>query len=82
MTAVLDRVPVERISERARAASPGHVVLTVIAAVLMGAGWLAFQAWKVIGKVLAAGWFAAAWTGSAVAEGWVSAQAAHRAGAS
>lgn len=75
MTAVLERVPVERISERARSASPGRVVLTVIAAVLFGLGWAAF-------KAVAVSWLVIAWCGSAVVEGWQSARAAQRAGAS
>jgi hypothetical protein len=68
LTTVLDRVPVERISERARTASPGRVVLTVIAAVLFGLGWVTY-------KALAGVWFVIAWCGAAVAEGWQSARA-------
>lgn len=75
MTAVLDRVPVERIGERARAAQPGRVAGTVIAAVLFGLGWLACKACAVT-------WLAMAWCGSAVIEGWQSARAGRRDGAS
>ena len=75
MTTVLDRVPVERISERARGADPARVVLTVIAGVLFGLGWAAW-------KVAAGAWLVIAWCGCAVAEGWQSARDPQRAGAS
>jgi uncharacterized membrane protein len=74
-TDVLDRVPVERISERARQVNPGRVALTVIAVVLFGLGWVTF-------KAFAGAWFVAAWCGSAVAEGWIAAKAGQRAGVS
>jgi hypothetical protein len=70
-TSVLDRVPVERISERAARARPGVVVLTVIAAVFFGLGWVTCKAFS-------GAWFAAAWCGSAVAEGWIAAKAAQQ----
>jgi hypothetical protein len=67
MTDVLDRIPVEQINARARQARPGRAVLTVIAAVLFGLGWVTFKTFTVT-------WFAVAWCGSAVAEGWIAAR--------
>jgi uncharacterized membrane protein YedE/YeeE len=75
---LLDRVPVDRISQRARAARPGRTVLAVIAGLLFGVGWLAYKACTVA-------WLAAVWCGSAVIEGWQAsrqAEAARRARAS
>jgi uncharacterized membrane protein YedE/YeeE len=69
---VAQRVPLDRIEDRARRARPGRAVLTVIAAVLFGLGWLAFRA-------CALSWLAVAWCGSAVIEGWQSAKAARQA---
>ena len=72
MTSLTERVPLDRIGQRARQARPGRAVLAVVALVLFGLGWLAF-------KVLAVAWFAVAWCGSAVIEGWQTAKAAQRA---
>jgi len=69
---VLDRIPIDDISARARQARPGRVLLTVVAAVLFGLGWLAYKACAVT-------WLAAAWCGSAVIEGWQQARAAQQA---
>jgi len=66
---LLDRVPVDRISQRARAARPGRTVLAVIAGLLFGLGWLAY-------KACAAAWLAVAWCGCAVIEGWQEARRA------
>jgi uncharacterized membrane protein YedE/YeeE len=71
LTSIAERVPLDRIEHRARQARPGRAVLAVIAAVLFGVGWL-------VCKACAAAWFAAAWCGSAVIEGWQSARAAQR----
>lgn len=60
---LLDRVPVDRISQRAHAARPGRTALVVVASVLFGLGWLAYRA-------CAVAWLAAVWGGSAVVEGW------------
>jgi hypothetical protein len=65
-TGVLDRVPVEEITARARAARPGHVLLTLIAAVLFAAGF-------VVAKVFAVVFLAGAWSLTAVQVGWESA---------
>jgi uncharacterized membrane protein YedE/YeeE len=67
LTSVTERIPLDRIESRARAARPGRTALTVIAAVLFGLGWLACKACAVT-------WLAVAWCGSAVAEGWVTAR--------
>ena len=67
-----DRIPLDRIGDRARQARPGRTVLVVIAAVLFGLGWAAF-------KACALSWLAIAWCGFALAEGWQSAKAGQRA---
>jgi len=67
-----DRVPLDRIEDRARQAHPGRTALVVIAAALFGLGWVAFRA-------CALGWLAVAWCGSAVIEGWLAAKAGQRA---
>jgi hypothetical protein len=60
MTALLERVvPVDEITAQARQARPGRAVLTVIAAVFFGIGWLA-------GRMV----FALAWCAVAVKVGW------------
>jgi len=58
-----ERIPLDRISERARAARPGRTALAVVAGLLFGLGWLAF-------KACAVAWLAVAWCGSAVIEDW------------
>jgi uncharacterized membrane protein YdjX (TVP38/TMEM64 family) len=63
MTAVLERVPVDRITAEARAAHPGRVLLTLIAGVLYGLGWLT-------AKTAAVAWLALAWSFAAVKVGW------------
>lgn len=63
MTAVLERVPVDRITAEARQIHPGRTLLTVIAGVLYGLGWLA-------AKTLAVAWLAVAWSFAAVKVGW------------
>lgn len=59
MAAVLDRVPVQRISDEARQVHFGRTVLTLIAALFYGLGWL-------VAKV----WLAVAWCATAVKVGW------------
>lgn len=54
MTALLDRVPVESITEQARQVRFWRTVLTLIAGLLFGAGW-------VVAKGFAVGWLAGAW---------------------
>jgi hypothetical protein len=72
LTSLTERVPLDRIEARARQAHPGRVILTLIAALLFGLGWLAY-------KTCAVTWLALAWCGSAVIEGWSSARAGQRA---
>jgi hypothetical protein len=74
MTTVAERVPLDRIEQRARAAHPGRTILTVIATLLFALGWVVY-------KAFALAWFGLAWCGSAVAEGWITARDAKRAGA-
>ena len=57
--AVLERVPVDRISAQARDVHAGRVLLTVFAALFFGLGWLAAKAW-----------LAVAWCAVAVKVGW------------
>jgi hypothetical protein len=63
MTSVAERVPLDRIGARARAAHPGRTALVVVASVLFGMGWLAY-------RLCAVAWLALVWCGSAVIEGW------------
>jgi hypothetical protein len=60
---VLQGVPVDRITTEARQVSFGRTMLTIIAAVLYGAGWL-------VAKVASVVWLAAAWCATAVKIGW------------
>jgi len=69
MTTVTERIPLERISQRAHAARPARTALAVVAGLLFGLGWLAF-------KAVAVAWLALAWCGSAVIEGWAEARKA------
>jgi hypothetical protein len=72
LTTLTERVPLDRIEQRARHARPGRAVLAVIASVLFGLGWLAC-------KTCAVTWLAAAWCAAAVIEGWQTARAGQRA---
>lgn len=65
---VLDRVPLEDINTRARDVAFGRTLLTIIAAVLYGLGWLT-------AKVLGGIWLALAWSAVAVKVGWTEARA-------
>jgi hypothetical protein len=62
-TSVLDRIDLDAISEQARQVRFWRTVLTVIAGVLFGAGWL-------VAKLFGVLWLAAAWSAVAVREGW------------
>jgi hypothetical protein len=62
-TTLLDRVPVDAITEQARAAKPGRAALTVIAGVLFGAGWVVYKAFAVL-------WLALSWCFTAARLGW------------
>jgi len=63
MTAVLDRVPVDEITAQAKQVKFGRAVLTLIAAVLFGLGWVTSRAFAVL-------WLAFAWSWTAVRVGW------------
>lgn len=63
MTTLLERVPVDRITARAREVHFGRSVLTLIAAVLFGLGWL-------VAKVFTVLWLALTWSWAAIALGW------------
>lgn len=68
MTAVLDRVPLDRISADAREVQFGRTLLTILAGIFYGIGWLAAKA---VGLL----WRAMAWVGVAVKVGWMEARA-------
>jgi hypothetical protein len=62
-TSLLERVPVDGITAQARQVHFWRTALTVVAALLFGAGWLA-------ARILGALWLGAAWSAVAVREGW------------
>ena len=66
-TSVLDRVPVDEIGRRAAEVMPGRTLLTVLAGVLFGLGWVTAKAFGVL-------WLVLTWSWAAVGVGW---QAAH-----
>jgi hypothetical protein len=66
-----DDVLTERITVEARKVHFWRTVLTVIAGILYGAGWLAY-------KVLAGTWFVLAWCGAALRVGWHEAHSTHQ----
>lgn len=69
MTAVLNRVPLDRISAEAREVHFGRLMLTIVAGILFGIGWLA-------AKSVALLWRAVAWVAVAVKIGWMEARTA------
>jgi hypothetical protein len=69
---VLDNVPVGRITAQAREVHFWRTVLTIIAGLLFGVGWLAY-------KTVAVTWLAGAWSAVAVREGWLEARKGQRA---
>lgn len=72
MATVLTRVPLRDINAQARDVEFGRTVLTILAAVLFGVGWLAA---KTVGAV----WLALAWSAVAVKVGWNEAHGSGRA---
>ncbi len=62
-TTLLDRVPVDAITEQARAAKPGRVALTVAAGVLFWSAWA-------VAKSLAVLWLGVSWCFTAMRLGW------------
>jgi hypothetical protein len=63
VTTLTERIPLDDITAQAHAVRPGRTVLTVIAAVLFGVGW-------VTARVFAVVWLSVMWSGVAVREGW------------
>lgn len=63
MTALTERIPLDGITAQAREVHFWRTVLTVIAALLFGLGW-------VMAKTFALVWLAFAWSAVAVREGW------------
>lgn len=63
MTAVLERVPVDRITAEARDVRFWRTVLTAIAGLLYGLGWVTAKAFTLL-------WLAIVWVGAAVKIGW------------
>lgn len=68
MAHALDRIPVERITVEARDVRFGRTVLTLIAGILFGIGWL-------IAKAVGALWLVVAWCATAIKVGWLEARA-------
>jgi hypothetical protein len=60
---MLDRVPVDEITQQAKQVKFGRAVLTLVAAVLFGLGWVTSRAFAVL-------WLAFAWSWTAVRVGW------------
>jgi uncharacterized membrane protein YedE/YeeE len=60
---LMDGQRLDRITAEARQVQFGRVVLTVLAAVLFGVGWVVARAFGVL-------WLVAAWTATAVRIGW------------
>lgn len=56
-------IPLDRISEQAERIKFGRTVLTILAGLLFGFGW-------VVAKVFAVIWLAVAWSAAAVTVGW------------
>ncbi len=67
MTAILDRVPVEEITAEAREVKFGRTLLTVIAGILYGIGWVVAKAFNGL-------WLVMAWCAVAVKLGWMEAR--------
>ena len=63
MTALTERLPLDEITAQAREVRFWRTVLTLVAAVLFGLGW-------VVAKAFGLAWLACAWSAVAVREGW------------
>ena len=63
MTAVLERVPVDRITAEAKDVEFWRAVLTAVTGVLYGIGWLVGKAFTMVWRVLV-------WVAVAVKVGW------------
>jgi hypothetical protein len=60
---IIERVPLDRITEQARRVRFWRTVLAVVAGVLYGAGWLTAKACGLV-------WLAVVWSVTAVRVGW------------
>lgn len=65
--AALEQVPLQRITAEARQVHFGRTVLTIMAGLLFGLGWL-------VAKTLGGIWLALAWSVTAVRLGWAEAR--------
>lgn len=74
MTALLERVPIDRITVEAREVDFRRTVLSAIAALLFGIGWLAAKTVGVMVGLLKVVWLGLCWAGVAVKLGWVDAR--------
>lgn len=74
-TMLLDRSDLDEITRQAREVHPARTILTWIASILFGIGWLAY-------KTVAALWLAGAWMFVATRAGWRKAKTDHGAGRS
>ena len=63
MTAITERLPLDEINRQARDVHFWRTVLTLVAALLFGLGWI-------LAKTFAVLWLAAAWSFTAVKVGW------------
>lgn len=72
MTSWSDTIPVDEITAQARDARPARTLLTIIAGVLFGLGWLAARVFAVL-------WLALTWSATAVRVGWKAAHGPSRA---
>ena len=63
MTAITERLDLDTITAQAREVHFWRTVLTLVAALLFGLGW-------VLAKTFAVAWLAAAWSFTAVRVGW------------
>lgn len=70
---VLERVPVERINREARETHFWRTVLTLVAGLLYGVGWLAAKGFTLL-------WLVLAWSAVAVRVGWQEGRRAGSAG--
>lgn len=61
--ALLERVPLDRITTEAKQVRPGRTFLLAVAGLLYAVGWVTAKAFGLM-------WLAAAWTGTAVKVGW------------
>lgn len=65
--AVLERVPVDRITDKAREIRFSRSVVVALCGLLYALGWIAAKAFGLL-------WFSAVWVGAAVVVGWTDAR--------